>query len=136
MTAATEAACCLAPERRGPQAEHLPNASHPPMYPHTTPIIQFETRDARLAREHLAVHHADSAARSRASGAAPRYKLALLTWVAAYALITAFLALLGPTIAAWPLAVRTLVLSVTMVAALTWVIMPRLTKLFRPWLTG
>ena len=106
------------------------------MYPHTTPITQFETRDARLAREHLAVHHADSAARRRVPGAAPRYKLALLTWVAAYALITAFLALLGPTIADWPLAVRTLVLSVTMVAALTWVIMPRLTKLFRPWLAG
>ena len=68
------------------------------------------------------------------SGAASRYKLALLTWVAAYGLITTFLALLGPTIAGWPLALRTLVLSATMVAALTWVIMPRLTRLFRPWL--
>jgi antibiotic biosynthesis monooxygenase (ABM) superfamily enzyme len=106
------------------------------MYPHTTPIIQFETREARLARERIALHHADSAASSSASGAAPRYTLALLTWVAAYALITTFLSLLGPTIAGWPLAVRTLVLSVTMVAALTWVIMPRLTKLFRPWLAG
>ena len=106
------------------------------MYPHTTPITQFETRDARLARERIAIHHADSAASSRASGVAPRYKLALLTWVAAYTLITTFLALLGPTIAGWPLAVRTLVLSVTMVAALTLVIMPRLTRLFRPWLAG
>ena len=106
------------------------------MYPHRTPITQFETREARLARERIAVHRAESAAGSRAAGAAPRYKLALLTWIAAYALITAFLALLGSAIADWPLALRTLVLSVTMVAALTWVIMPRLTRLFRPWLVG
>ena len=104
------------------------------MYPHRTPLTQFETRDARLAHERIAIRHADSAAISRASGAASRYKLALLTWVAAYGLITTFLALLGPTIAGWPLALRTLVLSATMVAALTWVIMPRLTRLFRPWL--
>ena len=106
------------------------------MYPHTTPIIQFETRDARLAREHGAILRAEAATRRTASGAPPRYKLALLTWAAAYALITTFLALLGPAIAGWPLAVRTLFLSVTMVAALTWVVMPRLTRLFRPWLAG
>ena len=106
------------------------------MYPHRTPIIQFETRDARLAREHIAILRAESAARNTAPRAAPRYKLALLTWVAAYALITSFLAVLGPTIADWPLAIRTLVLSATMVAALTWVIMPRLTRLLRPWLAS
>ena len=106
------------------------------MYPHRTPITQFETRDARLAREHIAVHIRERAASSTTTRAAPRYKLALLTWVAAYALITTFLAVLGPTIADWPLALRTLVLSATMVAALTWVIMPRLTRLLCPWLTG
>ena len=106
------------------------------MYPHRTPIIQFETREARLARERIAIDHAKPAASSRSTGAAPRYKLALLTWLAAYALITAFLNLLGPTIADWPLALGTLFLSATIVAALTWVIMPRLTRLFRPWLAG
>jgi antibiotic biosynthesis monooxygenase (ABM) superfamily enzyme len=34
----------------------------------------------------------------------------------------------------WPLGVRTLVLSLLMVAALTWVVMPVLTKLFESWL--
>jgi len=106
------------------------------MYPHRTPITQFETRDARLAREHLAIHRADSRAAGPAAAAPPRFKLAILTWVSAYALITTFLALLGPAIAAWPLALRTLVLSVAMVTTLTWVIMPRLTRLFRPWLAG
>ena len=46
------------------------------------------------------------------------------------------LAVLGPAMASWPLALRTLVLSVTMVVALTWLIMPRLTRLFRPWLSA
>ena len=106
------------------------------MYPHRTPITQFETRDARLAREHVAIQPVAARSGRSAAGAAARFKVALLTWVAAYTTITAVLALLGPTIAGWPLALRTLVLSVSMVATLTWVIMPRLTRLFRPWLAG
>ena len=67
--------------------------------------------------------------------AAPsRFKLAVLTWAGAYGVITLLLALLGPAIASWPLVLRTLVLSVTMIVALTWVIMPRLTRLFGSWL--
>lgn len=71
----------------------------------------------------------------RARVAPPRHKLALLTWLAAYAVITLILALLGPAMAAWPLALRTLVLSALMVATLTWLIMPGLTRLLRAWLT-
>ena len=82
------------------------------MYPHRNPLIQFETRERQLAREEAAIHRADAEAISKPTGAVPRYKLALLTWAAAYALITTFLALLGPTIAGWPLALRTLALSV------------------------
>jgi uncharacterized protein len=68
--------------------------------------------------------------------APPRYKLALLTWAGAYVVITLLLALLGPTMASWPLALRTLLTSTTIVVALTWLIMPRITRLFRPWLTA
>jgi antibiotic biosynthesis monooxygenase (ABM) superfamily enzyme len=72
----------------------------------------------------------------RTSSARPEMslKLALLTWASAYAVITAILAALGPTLASLPLALRTLVLSVLMVVALTWLIMPVMTRLFRPWL--
>jgi len=91
------------------------------MYPH---VRQFKTRPRRYR----------SAAAKTAPAAPPRYKLALLTWVGAYAAITVLLAVLGPAIASWPLMVRTLVLSAAMVAALTWVIMPRLTRLFAGWL--
>jgi uncharacterized protein len=92
------------------------------MYPH---VRQLETRRrrSRPPRENL----------QRPAGP-PRYKLALLTWAGAYMVITLLLALLGPAIASWPLVLRTLVLSVTMVVALTWLIMPRLTRLFGGWL--
>ena len=52
--------------------------------------------------------------------AAPvRYKLALLSWAGAYGVITLILGLLGPTMAGWPLVLRTLLISVLMVTALT-----------------
>jgi antibiotic biosynthesis monooxygenase (ABM) superfamily enzyme len=91
------------------------------MYP---PVRQLETRPARHA----------SAGRNAAPAGPPRYKLALLTWAGAYMVITLLLALLGPAIASWPLVLRTLVMSVAMVVTLTWVIMPRLTRLFGGWL--
>lgn len=91
------------------------------MYPH---VRQLETR-RRTYRPASARRH---------PAGPPRYKLALLTWAGAYAVITLLLALLGPAIASWPLVLRTLVLSVTMVVSLTWLIMPRLTRLFGGWL--
>jgi antibiotic biosynthesis monooxygenase (ABM) superfamily enzyme len=66
--------------------------------------------------------------------APPRYRMALITWVGAYSLITTILALLGPMMATWPLALKTLPLSVLMVVAMTWVVVPALTRLFRSWL--
>jgi antibiotic biosynthesis monooxygenase (ABM) superfamily enzyme len=66
--------------------------------------------------------------------APPRYKLALLTWAGAYTVITAILALLGPSVATWPLPLQTLLISVLMVVTLTWLVIPSLTRLFRGWL--
>jgi antibiotic biosynthesis monooxygenase (ABM) superfamily enzyme len=66
--------------------------------------------------------------------APPRYRLALVSWAGAYGVITLILGLLGPTIAGWPLVLRTLLISVLMVTALTWIVLPALTRLFRAWL--
>jgi antibiotic biosynthesis monooxygenase (ABM) superfamily enzyme len=66
--------------------------------------------------------------------APPRYKLAVLTWAAVYGMITLILGLLGPAMAGWPLVLRTLLISVLMVTALTWIVLPALTRLFRAWL--
>ena len=73
---------------------------------------------------------------ARPSGPPPRHKLAVVTWIGAYAAITAILQLLGPTMATWALPLRTLLISVIMVIALTWVVLPVLHRAFRPWLTG
>jgi uncharacterized protein len=92
------------------------------MYPH---VQQLEARRRKYPsrREN-----------PRRAAPPPRYKLAVLMWAGAYAVITLLLAVLGPAMASWPLMIRTLVLSVTMVVALTWLIMPRLTRLFGGWL--
>ena len=71
---------------------------------------------------------------SRQRGRWSRAKLALLTWAGAYAVILLVLAIGGPAMAGWPLAVRALVVSGLMVAAMTWVIVPVVTRLFRGWL--
>jgi uncharacterized protein len=64
----------------------------------------------------------------------PRAKLALLTWAGAYVVVLLVLAVGGPAMAGWPLALRALVVSGLMVAAMTWLIVPVTTRLFRGWL--
>jgi uncharacterized protein len=66
--------------------------------------------------------------------APPRHKIAAVTWVGAYGMITLILTVLGPAIAAWPLPLRTLLISVLMILSLTWVVTPLLSRVFRPWL--
>ena len=66
--------------------------------------------------------------------APPRYKMALVTWIGAYAAITTILYELGPAMVTWPLYLRTLLISVLMVVTLTWVLIPLLTRVFRGWL--
>lgn len=65
-----------------------------------------------------------------------KVKLALVSWVGAYTVITLILALLGPMMAPWPLPLRTLLLSVLMVVAMTWLVMPLLTRLSGRWLSS
>ena len=60
--------------------------------------------------------------------------MALLTWAGAWAMITLILGVLGPVTATWPLPLRTLLVSVLMVLALTWVVIPTLTRVFAGWL--
>ena len=64
----------------------------------------------------------------------PRHKMALLTWAGAWVMITLILWVLSPAMATWPLPLRTLAISVLMVLALTWVVIPSLTRVFASWL--
>ena len=64
----------------------------------------------------------------------PRYKQAVITWLGAYPVLTAILALLGPAVQSWPLPLRTLLVRMLTVAALYWLVIPLLTRIFRGWL--
>ena len=64
----------------------------------------------------------------------PPYKMALLTWITIFPLITAIVAITGPTLEALPLAVRLGITTALTVPLMTWVVMPRVTRLLRQWL--
>jgi len=110
-----------------PQATPF-EAGRPGIGPQRQPIQEIKTEPATT------VSGADGRHPTRLRPGPPRYKLALLTWAGAYAVITLLLTVLGPAMAAWPLGLRTLVLSALMVVTLTWLVIPALTRLLRNWL--
>ena len=66
--------------------------------------------------------------------APPRYKMVAVTWLAVYPLITLILVVFGPLLGVLPTLLRTMVLTAVMVTLMTYVIMPRMTRLFSFWL--
>lgn len=66
--------------------------------------------------------------------APPRYKMAVVTWLAVFPLITAIFILFRPVLSQLPFLLRTLVLTLVMVTLMTYVVMPRMTRLFSFWL--
>ena len=83
--------------------------------------------------------HATTAAAPRAAaprtGAPPRYRQALIVWLAIYPTITLLLELGGPVINDWPLPLRTLVLTAIAVPLMVFVLLPALQRAFAGWLT-
>jgi uncharacterized protein len=66
--------------------------------------------------------------------APPRYKMAIVTWLAVFPVVTVIFSLLGNWLNMLPTLVRTLVFTLVMVTLMTYVIMPRMTRLFSFWL--
>jgi antibiotic biosynthesis monooxygenase (ABM) superfamily enzyme len=64
----------------------------------------------------------------------PPYKMALLTWITIFPLITAIVAVTGPLLEELPLALRLAIMTAIAVPLMTWVVMPRVTRLLRGWL--
>jgi antibiotic biosynthesis monooxygenase (ABM) superfamily enzyme len=64
----------------------------------------------------------------------PRWKMAVATLLGVYPTSVALSMTLGEVLRAWPLLVAHLVFSVVMVALLTWVVMPAVTRVLRGWL--
>jgi antibiotic biosynthesis monooxygenase (ABM) superfamily enzyme len=64
----------------------------------------------------------------------PRVKMALLTWLGIWPLVTAALLWLAPRLSAVPLLARTAIITALLVLAMTYLVMPRLARLAAPWL--
>ena len=83
--------------------------------------------------------HATTAAAPRAAaprtGAPPRYRQALIVWLAIYPTITLLLELGGPVINDWPLPLRTLALTAVAVPLMVFVLLPTLQRALAGWLT-
>jgi uncharacterized protein len=64
----------------------------------------------------------------------PPYKMALLTWVTIFPLITGLVVVLQPLVEDLPLVLRLGITTAVTVPLMTWVVMPRVTRLLRGWL--
>jgi len=64
----------------------------------------------------------------------PRYKTALLSWIAVYVLINLLNRFVTPLLQAFPVWIASLIICGIMVVLLTYVIMPQVTQLFGKWL--
>ncbi|MBA3950579.1 MAG: antibiotic biosynthesis monooxygenase, partial [Rubrobacter sp.] len=66
--------------------------------------------------------------------APPRYKMAIVTWLAVFPTVLIIFTLFGPLLNLLPTVLRTLLFTLTMVTLMTYLIMPRMTRLFSFWL--
>jgi len=66
----------------------------------------------------------------------PRWKMAVVTWVGVNLTAYAMTMTLKPLIDPWPFFFSFITFNAGVVAGLTWVVMPLLTRLFRPWIHG
>ena len=80
------------------------------------------------------LHGLEGFFRGNNSAPPPRWKMAFATYLGVLPVVM-FLALtLGPLIQSWNFVLRNALFNVFVVAGLTWVVMPLITRLLRPWL--
>lgn len=66
----------------------------------------------------------------------PRYKMTLVSWLALYPTVTLIFWLFSEPLAVLPLPLRTLVVTAAVMVIMSYVLMPRFTRWFAPWLFG
>jgi uncharacterized protein len=64
----------------------------------------------------------------------PKYKMAVATFLGVFPVTTALGLGVSPMIANWPLIPRNAVFSALVVVALTWIVMPLITRILHPWM--
>lgn len=66
---------------------------------------------------------------------ARKYKTAILIWIAIYPTINLLFWILGDTLNALPMYLRTLILTLLLVPLMVYVLLPLLNKIFKKWLS-
>jgi hypothetical protein len=99
---------------------------------------QWLVRAERFAEE-TGVHRVSGletwfAMPGRTAPAPPRWKMFLVTLAAIVPLVLLMNVLVLPVLSGWPMLARVLVFSGTLTGLMTWVVMPRITRLFRRFL--
>lgn len=69
-----------------------------------------------------------------AVSAPPKYKMAIIVWIAIYATVLPLIAYLKPWFGSLPSWFSSAVLATVSVAMMTWIVLPALTWVFKPWL--
>lgn len=64
----------------------------------------------------------------------PRYKMVVVTWLGVFPIVMIIFSVFGHWLSLLPTLVRTLVFTAVMVTLMTYVVMPRMTRLFSFWL--
>lgn len=67
-------------------------------------------------------------------GQPPRWKVAIVTWLGICPTVYVTFLLVSVPLESWPLLGRVAVVTALVVMAMTWLVAPQLTRLFRPWL--
>ena len=67
-------------------------------------------------------------------GPPPRHRMALLTWLALWPLVSLLMSVVAPLLTPLPFLLRTLVLTGLVTLFMTWLVMPRLTRWLAHWI--
>jgi len=105
---------------------------------YSSPMFQaWEARARTLTEgepEYRQLHGLEAWFRSPSAAPPPRWKMAVATLIGVYPTSLLLNVAVVPFIHAFPVAIRSLIVAASMVALLTWVVMPNVTKLLHPWL--
>ncbi|SRR5258706_4857032 len=96
----------------------------------------WEERAARLTEGepvHRQLHGLEAWFRSP-HNPPPRWKMAVATFLGVFPVAVVLNLTLGPLIGSWPFILRNAVFNACVVALLTWVVMPQITRTLQPWL--
>jgi hypothetical protein len=65
----------------------------------------------------------------------PKYKMAIIIWLAIYPSINVLFLLIGDKLNALPLLLRTLIITGILIPLMVFILLPLLTKIFAKWLS-